>query len=513
MKHFFDRTFLFFVLSLILVGVVIYNSIPRNKPANMGVAAIQKTQLSDFKDDFATIDKGDSLTILGVDFSDFRFLVATKDGQRGWIPQEAVDNKGIIYNVELITENEKTAVKNGDTVTFLEQTGDQYNRMMEFKTVDGEQGEVRVHNLTTLTGNNLLKYEYNGGDYYLSKKKFEEKYIGKTFEENEKLYRPAILVKKTPKGLSAQYDLRVFDKNDGKFYSPTITYENGVATSYTTDYIRMPNSFFLKYLPLVSTFLDMDFFSQLISSNAFEIGDIDKDSHPIWFKIAGYILLVFVLIGVVGFLFFLNQIIPFLMFGLLRFRYPLIFISNNIFQKIIWAVIIICTYIWLVLGLCYPLHWWYFIPILLIATWWLTPKILEWFDDFPSNRCPECKSLYTIEYDSEEFMREYQEWRKETKSTRIGSRSSSEWVHDTEITKWSDGSTSSRAVNQRKVTHTTNTYNNDVYDVLYLVREYKQTYKCEHCGFEEYGSRKESKELDRKYKGSYIDTTTTHSGY
>ena len=233
MKHFFDRTFLFFVLSLILVGVVIYNSIPRNKPANMGVAAIQKTQLSDFKDDFATIDKGDSLTILGVDFSDFRFLVATKDGQRGWIPQEAVDNKGIIYNVELITENEKTAVKNGDTVTFLEQTGDQYNRMMEFKTVDGEQGEVRVHNLTTLTGNNLLKYEYNGGDYYLSKKKFEEKYIGKTFEENEKLYRPAILVKKTPKGLSAQYDLRVFDKNDGKFYSPTITYENGVATSYT----------------------------------------------------------------------------------------------------------------------------------------------------------------------------------------------------------------------------------------------------------------------------------------
>ena len=201
------------------------------------------------------------------------------------------------------------------------------------------------------------------------------------------------------------------------------------------------------------------------------------------------------------------------MFGLLRFRYPLIFISNNIFQKIIWAVIIICTYIWLVLGLCYPLHWWYFIPILLIATWWLTPKILEWFDDFPSNRCPECKSLYTIEYDSEEFMREYQEWHKETKSTRIGSRSSSEWVHDTEITKWSDGSTSSRAVNQRKVTHTTKTYNNDVYDVLYLVREYKQTYKCEHCGFEEYGSRKESKELDRKYKGSYIDTTTTHSGY
>lgn len=513
MKHFFDRTLLFFVLSLILIGALIYCSIPRNKPAGIRVAAIQSTRLSAYKEPFATINQGDSLTILGADFSNLRFLAATDDGQRGWIPQEAVDNKGIIYKVDLITDNGKTAVNSGDTVTLLARTGDEYAQMMKFKAANGEQGEVRVHKLTTSIGNNVRKYEYKSGNYYLSKKKFEEKYIGKTFQENENLYRPAFLIKKTKNGLEAQYDLRVFDKNDGRFYTVIITYQDGVAVSYSSKIYKSPNRLFLKYLPLVSTIIDVDFFSQLISTNAFEIEDFDAEDRSVILKISGYVLVIFFILGIVGYFFFFNQTIPFLLFGLLRFRYPLIFISNKLFPKIIVAITFITTYIWLVLGLCFPMHWWYFIPALLIATWWLTPKILDWFTDFPSNRCPDCKSLYTIEYYGEEFVREYQEWRKKTDSKKIGSRSNSEWVHDTEVTKWSDGRTTSRMVNQRKVTHTTSTYNNDVYDVLYLVRVYKLTYKCEHCGLEEYGSRSESKELDRKYQGSYVDSTTTHSGY
>ncbi len=513
MKHFFDITILFFAISLILVGTIIFNSFTRNKPANIRVAAIQNTQISDYSDSFATINKGDSLTILGADFREFRFLVATDNGLRGWIPQEAIDNRGIIYDTELITDNGKTEIISGDTVILLGRSGDKYAQKMKFKAVNGQQDEVSISDLTTVTGYKVRKFDYNGGDYILSHKKFQSKYIGNTFQENENLYRPAIHVRNTKDGKAAEYDLRVFNKSDGKFYKVIINYKDNVATSYKAEVTRTTNRIFLKYLPLVPTIIDVSFFSQLISANVFDDADFDSQKNSVFLKIAAFFIGIIFFLALIGYVAFMNQTILFLMFGLLRFRLPLKFISNLAFPKVVLVLTIISTYIWIVLGLCKSFHWWYFIPIVLIATYWITNKVFDWFSDFPSNRCPDCKSLYTINYDSEEFINEYQEWRQETKSTKIGSRSRSEWVHDTEVTKWSDGSKTERAVNQREVTHTTRTYNNDVYNVLYLVHVYKQTYKCEHCDYEEYGSRKSSSELDRKYKGSYVDTTTTHSGY
>ena len=464
MKHFFDRTLLFFICALFLIGVVIYNSIPRDKMANIQSVAIQNTPLFQSaysKEAFSNIKKGDSLVILGTHYRESKFLVHTAKGERGFVSQEAIENQ------ELLTESK------------------------------------------------MLKHEWNGGDYYLSKQKFEKLYLGKTFEEIEQLYRPAKFVKKEKNGFTAEYDLRIFDKTTGKFYFPTITFTDNLSTSYETGLAstRNTNAFFLRYLPLVSTFLDVDFFSQLISSNTFEKRDIDKESNPTWLKILGYVFAVFVLIGVLAFLFLLNHTISFLLFGLLRFRYPLIFIPNKMFPAVIWVVTVICTYIWIVLGLCYPCHWWYYIPIVLVTTYWIVPKITEFFDDFPSSRCPQCKSLYKIEYDHEDFQREYQEWRVKEESQLLRTNQSSEWVHDTEITTWSDGHKTSRDINQRRVTHTTKTYNNDVYDVLYLIKVYKQTFICEQCGHEEYGHREDYKILEKKYKGSYVDSRTTHSGY
>jgi len=523
MRRFFDRTLLFFICALVLIGVIIYNSIPNNKPANVKVAAIQKAPLLQYsysKDAFSSVNKGDSLLIIGVDFREFAFLVQTPKGERGFVSQDAIESQGFLTrfnDIEGIKKETSVSVNRGDTVTFLgiDTKKDKYSPKMKFKTADGQQGWVALYDLVSLTANNLLKYHWDGGDYYLSKKKFEKLYVGKTFEEIEQLYRPAKFVKKDKNGLIAEYDLRIFDKKDGKFYFPAITFKDTVSTSFELQLAstNKMNAFILRYLPLVSTLLDVDFFSQLISKNTFERKDLYKEFNPVWQKIIGYILAVFLLICVLGFLFFLNHTLSFLLFGLLRFRFPLIFISNKLFPSLFLGVTVICTYVWIVLGLCYPCHWWYYIPIVIATTCWIVPKISEYFEEFPSNRCPHCKSMYTIEYDHENFEREYKEWRVKEDSQLLNSRESSEWVHDTEVTTWSDGHKSSRDVNQRKVTHTTKTYNNDVYDVLYLVKVYKITYICEHCGYEEYGSRAVDKILEKKYKHSYVDSSTTHSGY
>jgi len=333
MRRFFDRTLLFFFFSLILIGIIIYNSIPRHEPASMKVAAIQKGQLKQTSFDekaFASISKGDSLIIVAADFKNFTYLVQTPKGERGFVSQDVIDNKGIIFDIkhiEGINKGDSISVNKGDTVTFLSKDKDDYFAKMKFKTADGKQGWVSIRDIVTLTGTNLLKYDWDGGDYYVSKKKFEQLYLGKTFEEVEQLYRTAKYAKAEKNGLTAEYDLRVFDKTDGKFYNPTITFNDNVSTSYELKLPskKNPNAFFLKYLPLVSTFLDIDFFSQLISTNSFDTHFVDNESSSIFMKIfhnkvVSYIFAFFFLLAFLAFLFLLNHTISFCLFGLLRFR-------------------------------------------------------------------------------------------------------------------------------------------------------------------------------------------------
>jgi hypothetical protein len=517
MKHFFDRTFLFFVLFLLFVGIIIYASIPNRKPADVKVAAIQKTQLFGYGDiePFGTINKGDSLVILGQDVRGLRFLVQTAKGERGYIDQEGVDARFIVYS---LPQGDNLSIQKGDTVTFVSRgvktKKEDNSDIITYLAPNGTKGEINEEKIISTIGNNLLEKEIQGGDYYLSKKKFEKLYIGKTFDEIEQLYRPAMYVKKDNDFLQAKYPLRVFDKADGKFYNPIINFKDGVAISYSTKLDKDKNSFFLKYMPLVSAVLDVDFFSQLISWEFFEEKDLDsKAPDKTYIKVLVTIGVILVMICAFLLIFALNIVLPCLLFGLLRFRYPLIFISNNLFPKIITIVYWLGTYVLIILGLSYPFDWWYYVPIVIVSTLWVPRKMNNWFAKFPSNRCPNCKSLYTIVFEDEAFEREYQEWRIKENANLLSTKTSKEWVHDTEVTKWSDGSTSSRNVNHRRVTHTTRKYRMDVYDVLYLVKVFKRTYKCEHCGYEEYGTRCDEKILDKKYKGSYADSDTTSSGY
>jgi hypothetical protein len=134
--------------------------------------------------------------------------------------------------------------------------------------------------------------------------------------------------------------------------------------------------------------------------------------------------------------------------------------------------------------------------------------MMDFFSDFPPNRCPDCKRLYCIEHVKKEQSREYQEWREVEDRKKIGGSRQRFRKHDVIETTYQSGRKEYHNTNYRTETQVTDIYQNDKYDVLYLVHEFLHTYKCKGCGHLEYNTSRELEELDRKYKGSYASAST-----
>ncbi len=96
-------------------------------------------------------------------------------------------------------------------------------------------------------------------------------------------------------------------------------------------------------------------------------------------KTLGIIMAIFVGLGALLWIFSTNLAIPLLLFGLLKFRYPLLFVSNKAFPITFLVVSIITTYIWIVLGLSYQFFWWFFIPVVLYLFFFSYRQINDFF--------------------------------------------------------------------------------------------------------------------------------------
>jgi len=517
-KKIFDITFLFFIGSLIVSGIAIYMSGTRNEPTNIQLKAPKSTNLYGVltlndKTIIKTISPGEDITILGQRMpssgKSMAFWVETSDGNRGFVRQESIDEMIIVFDTKCVESNEIAGVKTRDTVRIVSAV-DEYYYEYNIITQDGKQAVCDNEGLLSSTGMSMLNYSINEKVcYFLSKQKFEKMYLGKNFEETEQLYRKALFVRKRGSHTEADYPLLVFDKKDGSFYFPTIVFENNIATSYTTNLSKKGNKFFLRILPLSDKILDVDLFSTLISRSYFKKERVaDNTNVPVILKAALWIVGIFIIAGFLVWLFLSNFIIPGFLFGLLRFRYPLIFASNKSMIMLLLTTIGICTYIWIILGLAYSFSWWYFLPILLVTASWTTNQIIEFFSFFPPDRCPECKRLYSIVHVKKAQTREYQEWRKEEKRSKIGGSRKRYRKHDIIETTYQSGRKEYHNTNYRTETEVTNIYQNDKYDVLYLVHEFLHTYECKGCGHNEYNTSKELEELDRKYRGSYASAST-----
>ena len=213
------------------------------------------------------------------------------------------------------------------------------------------------------------------------------------------------------------YEMELFDKRDGRFYTPAVTFDNGVMTSYELFKMKKRNTLFLKWLPGVNWVLSKPIFSRMISGRYYTAGGVPFEAGIV-LMIFGVIVAILFGIALVGWFFFTNHMIPLTLFGLLRFRYPLKFLSN---KAVVWSFVIldiIFTYLWLLLMMSYGLTWWIVIPVIFITTKFAISKFIQYMNDFPSNRCPDCKYMHTIPYTwvRKDLVEEKWEWREEEKN-------------------------------------------------------------------------------------------------
>lgn len=509
----FDITIISFICGLILIAILMGNTMSKKTSPDVRIVARAKTELltSDITGQKQYVKVGDTVTIMGQDMKSggrgMRFWIETSNGRRGWAAQEAFDNRAIVYGLK--EKDADVFAKNGDTVTVVSH-GDEAFSKFKVKTKEGRIGELRYDNLLSITGNQLLDYCINfNTSCFMTVGKFNKLYMGKSFEEVDKLHRQARYVTLIKNGKVAEFSLSLFNRSDGKFYYPIITFENGVATSCEFKLDKKTNSFLLKYIPLVNQILDIPFFSNLINGNMYE-GEMLIAGETTFTKILGYVLLIPLLIGFVGWLFFTNSILALLIFGSLRFRYPLVFLSDKLVWYLMLLIEVVSTYIWAVLGLCYAFHWWYFLPILIYLSMWLFRRFANLFGNFPSTRCPQCKYLYTIKFSTKKFEREYDEWRPKTEQGPCVGSHTERWQtvdRETTTTTYSNGARDVKVHDKNIQNHhrTINHYQYNEFKVLYHIKVYRKTYKCEICGREEYAFPEEPTEIDRKFIRSYIN--------
>lgn len=515
---FFDRTLYTLILSVLLIVIVIVSTYPKTKPANEKVVALKNAELFYKQDVIEKINKGDSVTILGQKKSSYgiNFWIETKSGQRGFAPQDAFDDQAIVYKEKKVDNG--LTVKNGEIVTVIGLSDKEGGHIRyDIKTQDGKTGTVKADGIISKKGFELAKYKLNDRRaIYMSKNKFERLYIGKTFEDSENKFGNALIISNKNGQKAALYDLRVFDKKDGKFYNPTIEFEDNVAKSYSLEKARnmrnswfLKNDIFLKYLPLSDKILDVDFFAFLIKGNTFERLISADYTNSAFNKVTSIIKAIFLGLAALLWFFITNLTIPLLLFGILKFRYPLIFLGNRLVPMTLLIIGIATSYIWIVLGLSYRLLWWFFLPIIIYVFLYFFRKLREFFDEFPDNRCPDCKRLYSINFFTKTLQSEEKEWRPKEDRAELLDSYTERWQTGDKVTTYDQYSDGSRRNFQTKIeniqnhSRTIKTYKYNVFNVLYMVRKYQHTYKCNGCGYEQYKHTEELEELDRKFVKSY----------
>lgn len=513
----FDITLWSLLLSVLLIVIIIVSMYPKTKPANEKAVAIKSTTLAYDDNELEKINKGDTVVILGQTRSNFgiKFWVQTKSGQRGFVQQDALDDKAIVFKEKKVDD---LSVKNGEVVNLIglsEKEGG--SARYDIKTEDGKTGTVKSDAIITQKGYELAKYTLNDRrGSYMSKQKFERLYLGKTFDETENICSNALIVLNKNGHKEALYELRVFDKKDGVFYQPTIVFENDIAKSYSMEKAAnykkswfLNNRLLLKYLPLSDKILDVGFLATLIKGNTFEtppLTDYTNSNFNKAIALAGGII---VGIGGLLWIFITNLLIPLLLFGLLKLRYPLMFVSNKVFPILFLLTAIITTYIWLVLGLSYTLLWWFFIPILIYVLFFANGRVQDFFSYYPPQRCAKCKRLYSINHQKKELISDKQEWRPKEERGKLLDSYTKRWQTADEVETYdvyTDGSKRNYRKELKNIqnhSRTTNTYQYNVYKVLYRVLDYEHTHVCSGCGEEYLTHSQELVEIDREFVKSY----------
>lgn len=241
------------------------NTVPRNpekvkleKPATLH----GRVNNEDFE---IKVKKGHEIEILGVRKGTMtkpeRLWVELEDGSRGYIYCTDFD---LEYKAQLKKKKRLVDVK------VKEYDGDR----MVCELEDGTIKKLSCDDVYPQWPNSW-KFDYlstNSYSSYISKDKFERKYIGSTLEKNDRRLVPARYVIKKDNQTYAFYPMYVLNTSDGMRYAPTVVYnESGEAESYINEDSNKRAKFFLKIMPLVGSSVDNPLLHSLIQGTTYEL--------------------------------------------------------------------------------------------------------------------------------------------------------------------------------------------------------------------------------------------------
>ena len=504
-------------LAVLIVAVAGINISIKNRNGKMPEGIRMKTEYADTLYTHGLcgkikIKKGEELTVLRIGPRNSHrttFWVRRDDGTRGLLAQAAFS-----HQARFTGRKDKTGgLRHGDSLTIVRSVFEHSRLYYEFNTPDGRTGKVEAINVLVDPGwqnaGKLLQINNDAGKY-MSPARFRREYIGKTFEENDANGYPALYAGRNAKGQLVSEQCIYLLNKDGYWYIPTISYNSeGIAEDFTTvRSYRTMNHRPLKWCrhamwwvlgqPALSQVSDRAF------ADPFNVGTWTGAGY-----ILGYILAILTfLVLTVGFYLLAPLGLTYLIYGLLHFRHLFYPIGNGLMKFIIGLLALAGLVACFLLRLpdCFCL---FIVPAAAIV-WrfcvWELGITLGCY--VPSTRCPDCKSLHTMDHLEDKLIREYDKWNAESKylGSKITDRSKyMSYTHVTETWNEAYRGEQKREYDKDKVEHTIESgYNTYIdYNVLYHVKEYERRYKCSCCGHREYEPYSTRTELRRERTGSH----------
>lgn len=505
-----DSTGACLVWFVVIIAAIVFNAYVDNgriNPDSDMIVMNHKTAVTSYpgKDTIVTpVKAGDSLRLLGYYPARYtrphKLWVETADGTRGFIDL-------IEFGIPLTVKKGK---HQGDTVTVtgIDLKGNKY----EFTYPDGTVDQLNYEKFMPVMTDRLSDRTLNPDTraWFMSKGKFERLYLGRTFGECDSLRRPAIHVARTAGGIVAEFEVRVFDPADGKFYRPVVTFNDSlVASSYELFYKSDRSDWLLKRLPLVTKIVDADWLSSLIQGPLYN--DVESETPTSWWMWTLFGIFLVLYAGGFFVWVFCTGAAPTLLMGfLVRFRHAYYPLGDKSLRMLLGVVTIGSVYVWSVLMLLWGMFW-PFLAAIFMASFYLFVLTASPLDHVPHVRCLGCRRLHTMRQVAERIVREHDEWVDESKEGELLGKKVRKWDTWTDrITTRTDGygnkHVSTDRINMKHHTETTRTVRMHDYKVLLHITDYEQEHRCRFCNQKELTHSTSWREIDRKYLGSHVTT-------
>ena len=501
-RHFWICVTSFAILLAVLIGSMTMkdNNVPQNnitfttvKPLKIGTRIGKDTH-------YPQVKAGEQIKLLAYDKGS-----STGPGEF-WV-ENAKGIRGIVYDRDLgvpMTAHNDDGKIIGEIAKIEKENTFDYTCQM----ADGSTEEVDFENIELQLPDSIkvksISSEKNSS-FIMTDKKFEQQFLGASFEENDSRYVPATNVVMVNDSLRARYPIKIYKTSTGESYAPYVTYDNDrKAASVTYHSLNDRSDWVISLLPFFGSIIDNGFFSSIINSSLYDpVAEIGEYSS--WWH---YVLAVIYLIGMILWWLALPVLPLFIIAALLHFPKVFYPISNRILRYIAYTIAAVCTYIWFVLLLAWGMHWILALPIILVTLFLMFVIFGHLYPEAPSARCIKCRRLDSMEYTHSVIDREYDQWMRETEYVKTISQKERRWKTWTETTTtYKDGHTSTSTSNHQDHKSIISTKLYDDYKVLYHVTVHKDFYECVECGQIEHNFHNTYKEIDRKYMGTHTETT------